>query len=217
MLFHSELYWKKFHCFSAAIWQGQNVTHVKGALSLKYVSPQRKKYFSCLVIQHICCWGVASGHLESILQFHSQHSYKVSKCYISCFTEGGIAARRQVTTWRIWLKQKAALLVPRMKMPELLCLASVFKVWTSEEKEPRGSERVLSGLCGEDGATSAQRGWGATTVGMEMGRCRKERVKPPEIKTNEKTSWSRLHNLCHLFSWPDSTVASLLLIHKLLL
>lgn len=84
----------------------------------------------------------------------------------------------------------AALLLPRMKMLELLCLAPMFKAWTSEKKGSYGSEQVVSSPCGEDGTTLVQSKPGA---GVEMPppwvwKCSKEHVKPPQIKNHEKTS-----------------------------
>lgn len=55
--------------------------------------------------------------------------------------------------------------MPRMKILELLCLAPMFKAWTSEKKGSYGSEQVVSSPCGEDGTTLVQSKPGA---GVEM-------------------------------------------------
>lgn len=106
--------------------------------SAKTMAVLKGKYFSCLVNQHLCCWGVACGILRSKLQFPSQHRNKVNRCWIPCFTKGGIAAQGWVvtaTTWRPLWKDEAALLVPSMmRMPEPLCLSPTFKVQASKGK-----------------------------------------------------------------------------------
>lgn len=58
--------------------------------------------------------------------------------------------------------------MPKMKMLELLCLALMFKAWTSEKKDSYGSLLcvvVVSSPCGEDGTTLVQSKPGA---GVEM-------------------------------------------------
>lgn len=106
--------------------------------STKNTAVLKGKYFSCLVDQHLGCWGVARRVLCSKLQLHSQHSYKVNRFWIPCFMKGGIAAQGWVlaaTTWCLLWKKETALRVPSMmRMSDSLCSSPALKVQVSKAK-----------------------------------------------------------------------------------
>lgn len=107
------------------------------AHSTENMAVLKGKYFSCLVNQHLCCWGAAYRILWSKLQFQSQHCYRVNSCWIP-FMRGEIAAQGWMfpaTTWCPSWKEETALLVPgMMRVPDPLCLSPPFKAQISKVK-----------------------------------------------------------------------------------
>lgn len=110
------------------------------------------KYLSPLVNQHLCCWGVACRIPRSKLQFHSQHCYKVSRCWIPCSSKRRNCSTRMGVRSNN-LKEESTLLVPSMiRISDSLYLSPAFKVQTSKAKSHMAQSKLWV-------STTLRRGW----------------------------------------------------------